>query len=66
MCVIQLYSVTSTDNVVLHLCAGCSTGAFANLGYDDHTKRIFLNDMSSSYFHCSGHNLCTLTRAWLK
>jgi len=37
MCVMQLYSVTGTDKVLLHLSADGSKGAFANLGYDNHT-----------------------------
>lgn len=39
----QLYSVTNTDKVLLHLCADCTPGAFTNLGFDDDTLRIFFN-----------------------
>lgn len=37
----QLYSVTNTGKVLLHLCADCTPGAFANLSFGDDTLRIF-------------------------
>lgn len=37
----QLYSVTNTDQVLLHLCADCIPCAFANLSLDDDSIEEF-------------------------
>lgn len=66
MSLMQVCSVTNTNKVLLYLCAGGCTGAFANLGYDDCTQDVLLKDTSTFSFHSSEHDMCTLTRVCLQ
>lgn len=66
MSVIQLCSVTNTDKVLLHLCADGHTGAFANLGYDDHTHKTSFKGQFLIFISLLRCGLYTLTRVCLQ